>query len=384
MNNDFKQVKKSLEGNKSGDWTEEGKKRSLGLFKLAAEKVPAYKDFLKNNRINHKNINSWDDFQEVPTVSKSNYLKKYPMEDLCWGGTLDKKAVVFTSTSGSTGEPIYFPRDKELDWQYSIMLESFLRNNPANEPTLVIIGFGLGVWIGGVITYEAFDILNQRGNYPVSIITPGINKGEIFKALKNLSPRFKTTVLVGYPPFIKDIIDESSEQGINLEKINLRLIFAAESFNEDFRQYLASKSGIKNQFLDTMNIYGSADIGAMASETPISILIRKLALNNVMLFKNIFGDIKKTPTLTQYNPLFINFESVNGELVLTGNNTMPLIRYAIGDNGGVDTYSGVIDKIKTAGFDIEAETKKLGINLDTLPQMPFVFVYERNDFSVTL
>lgn len=369
----------------SGFWFSEQKKRSLRLFHRAAENVPAYKDFLKKNNIDPEKIKNWEDFQKVPVMNKNNYLKTYSLKKLCWNGTLNNKSIVFTATSGSTGEPFYFPREHNLDWQYSFTIESFLKKNKLkNGPTLVIIGFGMGVWIGGIITYKAFEIASQRGDFKVSIITPGINKSEIFNALKNLSPYFSSTILVGYPPFVKDIIDEASGMGISLKKINLRLVFAAESFNEKFREYLVKKGGIKNQFLDTMNIYGSADIGAMAAETPLSIFIRKMALKNKDLFSELFSDADKVPTLAQFNPLFINFESVNKNILITGNNTIPLIRYAIGDCGGVFSLDEASDIFKKHGINLLGELKKLNIHQGDFFQLPFVYVYERKDFAIKL
>jgi phenylacetate-CoA ligase len=196
----------------------------------------------------------------------------------------------------------------------------------------------MGVWIGGIITYKAVEIMSNRQKYPVSILTPGINKEEIFNALKNLAPQFKQTVICGYPPFIKDIIDESNERNIDLKNLDLRIFFAAESFTEDFRDYISLHSGIANPETGTMNIYGSADIGAMAFETPTSIKARKIASKNLDFFQSLFFGTQKTPTFAQYIPEFICFESSERNILLTGNNSMPLIRYAIGDNGGVMSF----------------------------------------------
>lgn len=381
-----KEIIKLIKEKDSEFWSLEQRKKSLELFHFAARFVPAYKDFLKKRKINPEKIRTWRDFQAIPTISKKNYLRHYPLSKLCWQGHL-KKPLVFTSTSGSTGEPFYFPRDNFLDWQCSLVKEQFLKNKITathkEKPILVIIGFGMGIWIGGLITYKAFELVSQRLNYPLSIITPGINKKEIFKALKNLAPYYKQTILVGYPPFIKDIIDDATIEGINLKKLNLRLIFAAEAFTEKFRDYLIEKTNIKNLYLDTMNIYGTADIGAMAYETPISILIRRLAMTNKALFNKIFGSIIKTPTLAQFNPLFINFENVGGNLILTGNNAIPLIRYNVGDHGGVYSFEELNNILTQYQIDLIAEAKKAKI-YHTLSQLPFVYVFERNDFSTTL
>lgn len=368
---------------KDSFWSREREQRPLRLFHEAARRVPAYKDFLKKNHVNPEKIKTFKDFELLPSVDKNNYLRKYPLEKVCWDGNLDK-SLVFTSTSGSTGDPFFFPRGHKLDWQYSILIEQYLKQSSFDTagPTLVIIGFGMGVWIGGLITYKAFEISSHRG-HPVSIITPGINKPEIFHILRNLAPNYKQVILVGYPPFIKDVIDESVGQGVKLNKINLRLLFAAESFNEKFRDYLIKKTGIRNLYLDTLNVYGTADIGAMAYETPAAILARRLILNKKETFKNVFSDISKTPTLAQYNPFFMTFEAKGGEILLTGDNTIPLIRYAIGDHGGVINFTEITKKLRDNGMDFWKEAKKVGIE-KTISEQPFVYVFERSDFSTKL
>jgi phenylacetate-CoA ligase len=364
-------------------WEKIGQTRALALFHDAAVRVPAYKDFLKKNNINHVTIKTWKDFQTVPLTNKKDYLKKYPLEQLCWDGNLNKP-LVFTATSGSTGEPFYFPRTERLDWQMSVLVEAFLGNNDRKmeEPTLVMICFGMGIWIGGLITYKAFEIGANRNKYPISIITPGINKDEIFRALKKLSPQYKQTIFVGYPPFVKDIVDECPAQGIDLKKINMRFVFAAEAFSEAFREYLMERTGVKNMYTDFMHIYGSADIGAMACETATTVIAKRVALKNRKLFIELFSDIVKSPTVAQFNPLDIMFEGVNGEVVLTGNNALPLIRYAIGDNGGVLSYDEVEKAMKENGTSMEKEARVAKVK--ELYELPMVYLYERSDLSTKL
>ena len=200
--------------------------------------------------------------------------------------------------------------------------------------------------------------------------------------LRNLAPQFKQTILIGYPPFIKDILDEAATEGIDLQKLNLRLQFAAESFTEQFRDYIGKKAGIKNVMLDTLNIYGTADIGAMAFETPISILIRRLALQDERIFGALFPGTTKIPTLAQYNPAFMTFKTNDrGEILLTGNSAVPLVRYAVGDHGGVYAFSRLEQILKDHGISIHEEARKAGT---PIYELPFVYVYERVDLSTTL
>lgn len=374
---------KSFLVKKEDFWLKKQEKLALTLFKAASSRIPAYKDFLKKNKVNPDKISTLADFELIPPIDKKNYLRQYPLKDLCWDGSL-KKSHIFSATSGSTGLPTYFPRSSELNWQSSIFHELFFRNSSygSDQPTLVIICFGMGIWIGGLITYTAFEKAGQRG-YPISIIAPGINKIEIFKVLRNLAPQYKQTVLAGYPPFIKDILDESETQGIDLKKINLRLLFAAEAFTEKFRDHTAKIAHIKNIYLDTANIYGTADLGTMAYETPVSILIRRLSLKNKKLFGALFGEIKKTPTLAQYNPLFVTFESPGDEILVTGASAIPLVRYSLGDRGGVMNFSDAKDKLKKFGVDLDKEARASGIGR-YIYELPFVYVHERKDFAVKL
>ena len=371
---------------KSAFWESVRERRSLALFHKAARRVPAYKDFLKKNHIDHGKIRTFKDFQLVPPVNKKNYLRQYPLHNLAWNGTLNTP-LVWTATSGSTGQPFYFPRNHLLDEQYATIIESFLENGSygGDRSTLVIVGFSMGVWIGGLITYCAYEIAARRNDRPISIFTPGINKKEIYNALRQLAPHFSQTILVGYAPFVKDILDGAKAEGINLKKLHLRLQFAAEAFTENFRDYLARAGHLKNVHLDTMNIYGSADIGAMGFETPLSILVKRLAVKERSrgLFNTIFQDISRTPTLAQYDPLAIAFESPGGEILLTGDNATPLVRYSIGDHGGAMSFRDVEQKFNDFGMSLRGAIAHHGLK-EYASELPFVFVYERADLSTTL
>ncbi len=368
-----------LSKNSSKQWMMIREKRMLSLFREVAKRVPAYKDFLKKNKVNAASVRTLKDFELLPTTDKVNYLRQYALKDLCWDGTLEKP-LVFAATSGSTGKPFYFPRSGSLADEYSFLVEMFIENNSSKKPTLVVICLGMGVWVGGLITFQAFERASERGKN-LSILTPGLNKAEIFHALSELAPNFSQTILVGYPPFVKDVLDEAKLRGIKLSKLNLRLLFAAESFTENFRDRICEIAGIRNSYRDTLNIYGTADIGAMAFETPTAILIRRLAGRDQKLFSALFGSIFKTPTLAQYNPLFTNLEASAHQILLTGNSALPLVRYAVGDTGGAFPFSDAVCTLREHGIDLASKATQQHVHLY---EFPFVYVYERLDFSVKL
>lgn len=132
-----------------------------------------------------------------------------------------------------------------------------------------------------------------------------------------------------------------------------------------------------------MNIYGTADIGTMAFETPISALIRKIAVDKKKVFRALFGETTRTPTFAQFVPSFTSFSERSGELFVHGDSVMPLVNYAVGDRGGVLTFDEVHKRLKKEGIEIKKIAKEYGIS-DTVREMPFVFVYERIDFSTSL
>jgi phenylacetate-CoA ligase len=378
-----KSILNEIEHSSSDYWEKIRNQNRFKIWQEAVRDIPAYRNFLHKNSINVRKIKTPADLSLVPITSKNSYLRAFPVAQLCKHGTL-AHSLVFTSTSGSTGEPYYFPRFEKLDTEYALLVEYYLAQNKFSlkGPTLVVICFGMGVWIGGLITYQAFEKASRDNGYPISIITPGTHKEEILNCLTKLAPNFLQTILIGYPPFIKDIIDEALDQKINLGKLNLRLMFAAESFSENFRDYLGKKAKISNVYRDTLNIYGSADMGAMAWETGISILIKRVIAKDKKLQREIFPSASRVPTLAQYNPHFIIFEAVEENILVTASNALPLVKYAIGDHGGSISFKEINKKFKQHGYDLKAMAKKTG--LVSIPELPFVYVYERSDFSTKL
>lgn len=355
----------------------------VAFFQAVAARVPAYKDFLKKNHVAASKIRTIDDLRGVPPVGKKNYLRQYPLEALCWDGDLRKQRITFTSTSGSTGEQFYFPRDAALDFRSSILHELYLRTVSRGKvpSTLVIVTFGMGVWIGGIITYQAFRYLSERG-YPVSVITPGTNKQEIFEALRRLAPLYDQVILCGYPPFLKDLLDEAPEHGFDPKKTPLKILYAAEGFSESFREHVMDKSGVKDPFFDTANIYGSADLGTMAIETPLAIALRRAAIESPAIYSALFTSANRLPTLAQFHPSLANFDVHEGQIVVSGDSALPLVRYAIGDHGGVLEYEDAIAVAQATDAKRTAQAIRQA-GRSALP-LPFVYIYERADFSTKL
>lgn len=348
-----------------------------------ARRVPAYKDFLKQHKFPASSVKSISDFHKIPPVNKDNYLRVYPKEMLCWDGEFPHGQWVISTTSGSTGQPYYFPREVSQDWQYAVSAELYLRNNFQihKKSTLYIVAFPMGAWIGGLFTYQALKIVAENGGYDLSIITPGIHKQEIINAVKQLSGNFDQIIIGAYAPFLKDILDDGRRQGVDWQALDLGFVFSAEAFTENFRDYVFEVTKPDKPILATLNHYGTVDLGTMAHETPESILIRRTLVHEHKL-DTLFPEAKRQATFAQYDPSLFYFEEESHSLFCTAYSGLPLVRYDLKDYGGVMRRSQVHKILAANGIDINALNKTAGIN-DITWNLPFVYVYERNDFSVS-
>ncbi|MDB5178632.1 MAG: hypothetical protein JWN01_575 [Patescibacteria group bacterium] len=365
-------------------WLARGAEKAIKLFHDAADHVPAYRKYLKAQGFNPALVHDIGDLVLIPTTSKAGYLRRYSRPELCWNGDFRSVRWTISTTSGSTGEPFYFPRTAEQDKQYALLAELYLRTNFRihERSTLYIVAFPMGAWIGGLFTYEAVRRVGESGDYALSIITPGINKLEVIKAVQNIGHDFDQVIIGSYAPFLKDIIDDGRRAGLNWADYNLGFIFSAEGFSETFRDYVAEKTGLTNIYTDTLNHYGTVDLGTMAYETPVSILIRRMALDRPALYETIFRQTAKLPTLAQYLPEQFYFEESNGQLYCTASSGLPLVRYDLQDLGGVITYGQMERHFADHGLDLNAEIQAAGLT-DLSWNLPFVYVHERSDFSVS-
>ncbi len=366
-------------------WLERGQRRMLRLFQAMAARVPAYKDFLRQQSISPASIRTWNDFTKLPPTSKENYLQRYPLPELCWDGVLADRPHMIASTSGSTGEPFYFPRSQAQDDQFALTAELLFREywQIHRRRTLFINCFALGVWIGGMYMYQALKYIADKRPYKLSIITPGAYKEEALKAIRRLGKQYDQVIIGGYPPLVKDLIDEGAREGLCWSEYPIRFFFAAEGFSETFRDYINRQCGITDEWTGSFNHYGTADMGTMAHETPATILLRRLARRHEPLYQSLFGAPSQFPTLAQFIPEFYYFEDIAGELWCSSASGLPLIRYDLKDRGGIHTLGQVQSACQAEGVDLGAEFMQAGLQ-SSLWNLPFVHVYERKDLTVSI
>ncbi|MTJ31459.1 phenylacetate--CoA ligase family protein [Aphanizomenon sp. UHCC 0183] len=351
---------------------------ALRLFQDVAASVPAYRAFLAERGINPQNIQTLADFQNLPKINKENYISRYSLPQLCNNGKVGSCDMIAAS-SGSTGKPTFWPRFITDELEIATRFEQIFHDSfhADTKPSLAVICFTLGTWVGGMFTTNCCRHLAAKG-YPITVITPGNNKTEILRIVQELGGNFEQVVLLGYPPFLKDVIDTGIANGMQWGQYHIKLVMAGEVFSEEWRNLVGERIGSENLYDDFASMYGTADAGVLGNETPLSICIRRFLAATPAAAKALFGE-SRLPTLVQYDPCSRFFEVEDGNLLFSGNNGVPLIRYSIFDQGGLITYTEMLEFLAEWGFNPITELE----NHRGIHQLPFVYVFGRSNFTVS-
>ncbi|WP_431900127.1 phenylacetate--CoA ligase family protein [Nonomuraea sp. bgisy101] len=337
------------------------------LFQRTAATVPAYRAFLAAHAIDPAQVTTLRDFSRLPMTTKDTYTRRHPLPDLCRDGTIGDMIAV---SSGSTGTPSFWPRSAEDERVIADRFEEVFRDafDARRRRTLAVVCFALGTWVGGLFTLSCVRHLAERG-YPITAVAPGADKREIVRVIPELAPHFDQVVLLGYPPFLKDVIDTG---GLPWHEYRIKLVTAGEVFSEEWRSLVAERAGMTDPLRDTASLYGTADAGVLGNETPLSIEIRRFLAARPDTARELFGE-SRLPTLVQYDPEVRFFEEHEGTLLFSGDNGIPLVRYHIADEGGLLPYDRMLGFLAGRGFTPSVPG----------PERPFAYVFGRGHFTVS-
>lgn len=352
----------------------------LALFNKTASSVPAYQTYLQEHQFDPQAITTLAHYESLPLMTKAAYMQRFPLAQRCYGGNLfsaDRIAV----SSGSTGQPGFWPRSAADELSITVRFEQVFADSFQAEQrtTLAVVCFALGNWVGGIFTTSCCWHLARKG-YPMMVATPGNNKAEIFRVVKELAPQFEQTVLLGYPPFIKDVLDAGRLEGIDWAAFQTKLVFAGEVFSEEWRELVSRTTGADKICFASASLYGTADGGVLGNESPFSIAVRRWLAQQPDAAHALFGEAR-LPTLVQYDPRSRYFEVHNGTLVVSGDSSLPLVRYHIADKGGIFSYDQLWAFLSEHGVQT---CSALGLPENFTPRtLPFVYVFGRVDFTVS-
>ncbi|GAX62295.1 coenzyme F390 synthetase [Candidatus Scalindua japonica] len=298
--------------------------------------MPAYAKLLNDKGINQKDINTIDDFQEkVPFFTKKDFFVDTPMEELCVDKNIQSLKLAVTS-SGFSGV-FSLGMSTEQDQNQSIFAVDTLLEyliNISEKKTFLINCVPMGVKIPTSLPIAEVSV---RSDMALALI----NK---------FTPYFEQILIIGDPHFLKKIIEDGLEQGLDWKNLSVNFITGEDWFSENFRLYLADLLEIDFNRSDSGFFganFGIAELDlSLFHESIYTIRLRQELQKNTRLREKIFGkNTKIIPLIFQYYPHKVFLETTQeNELLFSMLNPdilMPLIRYNSQDQGAIRSYEEV-------------------------------------------
>jgi phenylacetate-CoA ligase len=336
-----------------------GRMGAQAAYLKAVQSCPAYQDFL--GKMGHTNTGRWR-LEALPEMTKENYVRKYSIEQRCYGGAIPKAGVVIDESSGSTGMPNNWVRSAAERADVKRILQLNYQLIYRKSGCILLNCFALGPWATGM-------------NISMSLVEMGILKsiGPDQKKLENTLELFGPTyhyLIFGYPPFIRAFVAETR---LDLSKYQFDLIVGGEGLSEGLRTQLRKSAR------SVISSYGASDLEInIAVETELTIALRRLCLQNESLSRELFGR-EAPPMIFQYNPLDYTIETNrDNELLFTigrQSGAAPKIRYNLRDSGGVFSMDSLARVLKKHDILLSMLAARHSF-------LPVLFVYGRNDATV--
>ena len=312
------------------------------FFEEIKKTVPAYGKFLKEHGVLKKEIRNWD---EIPVISKENYLLKYRVEETVREGEMDKCFLIGASSGFSKKGSVFWLKGAVDEDAYLNALEEFFKQfySIDRKKTLIIVSLAFGTWIGGIQIACTMRQLAVKTGYPLTSTFPGLDLEEGALIVKRFQKSFDQILWItngSNIPIIYSLLKDDADL------LNGKVFFpvVGEYFTENYRENIAQKFGHKRDEESVLwTGYGSADTGDLGIESKASIALRKFFLRNPDLCKAVFNSEDVPMILEKSSDAFI--EILDQNIIVTKDQLIPLVRYNTKDSGGLLAKSVLTGKI---------------------------------------
>jgi phenylacetate-coenzyme A ligase PaaK-like adenylate-forming protein len=352
-------------------WVEPlGARAALRSAHHAYRRVPAYREYVDaSGWTDDPSLSGNERLMRFPITDKKTYIERYSTAARCLDGRIPLPGTEMDESSGSSGHPFDWVRGADELAEMHRQFSQYATYTFGRD-LVTINGFSMGAWSTGVNTARA-----MRPNGMVK--SPGPDLEKIIHTLRVLGPGH-TFVITGYPPFLREILEAGESSGLDWRAYRMFGIVGGEAMSEQLRDRLLQ------QFVAVYSAYGASDLDiGVGAESPWSIWLRRQALSNPALRRQLFGDDPRLPMVFQFNPLDHNIETIDGELVITVSRLSmlsPRIRYNIHDAGSALSFSRVAEVCHDFGLDIHAVRSPFGHRPMLLP---FMWVHGRSDSTIS-
>lgn len=326
-----------------------GEKQLLKAFQRASNRVPAYKDILKKKGCSPEKVTSIAAFKDlVPLITKEDVFSKYSIRDICLDGSISRMRSAMSS-SGFSGvfsfgiNTVENQRDavKAIDTTLDYIFDT------SRKKTLLINSLPMGVRVPTSLQVADTSV---RGDMALAIFS-------------KFSREFDQIIILSDPHFLKKILEDGAEQGIDWTRENVHLITGEDWVPETFRSYLGSLLGTNWETMERGLIGGTMGVAELDlnlfHESRDSIRIQRAALADKRLRYALYGEgCDVQPTLFHYYPhrTFLEIvESGDGspELVVSMVSEallIPLIRYNVQDVARIYPYNEISTILRDCGY----------------------------------
>lgn len=208
------------------------------------DRVPVYRQKFDNFGVHPQDLKSLSDLATFPFTTKSDLRDNYPygmfavpMQDV----------VRLHASSGTTGKPVVVGyTQNDIDTWANVVARS-IRAAGGRRGDKVQISYGYGLFTGGLgVHYGA-----ERLGCTVIPMSGGQTEKQV-----QLIQDFQPDIIMVTPSYMLNIADEIERQGIDPQKLALRLgIFGAEPWTVELRQNIEQRLGIS-----ALDIYGLSEV----------------------------------------------------------------------------------------------------------------------------
>jgi len=339
----------------------DGEKKLIKAFKNSASCVPFYKRFLLKQKISSDLVKSLSDFKkQVPFLDKEKVFLENDLKDICRNGQIDD-VCLFYSSSGSSGVFSFGAETWKNRSRIALGLEFLLDHSfdIFKKKTLLINCLPMGV-----------KVFTRT----LPLAETSVREDVVLSLLEKLKNYYDQFIIVGESAFLKHLAEFGAECGTLFKDLKINLITGGEFIPETYRSYMAElldidlnnpESGIiaVNMGLSELSL-------SLFSESTECINIRRAALKNKKLRKELFKNESELPLLMQYFPSATWLENIgdNNELIvsmLDPNLKIPLIRYNTKDRAELVSYNRVKEILQTSGSSCVMPKYKLPFGIVT-------------------
>ena len=306
----------------------------LGAFRRAASHVPSYQTLLHEHCVQPQEIIDIETFSRLcPVLTKQNTFTRFPLEQLCAGGSLQNLAEVMTS-SGHGGQFSFGMMDrKQASAQADFIDAAFdAAFSVKTQSTLTINCLPMGVGLS---------------SHCMTMATTSVREDMAVALVQAFGHCYEQIILVGDPLFLKKFTEHATLSGVDWNRYRVNVVIGEEEFGENFRAYLAQCLNLntnekKNGYI--ISSFGLGELGLhLCYETPATIALRRAVLTNPELSRDLLGvdgDGGVLPMIFTFNPLRIFIEIMNADQngygamtfsTLNPEALVPLLRYQTGD-----------------------------------------------------